>query len=145
MAVWYKVQNATINEGVQNPGAGMRDRRQAPARHGPNGIPPKDPNTMRYGKGAHARRKEKKERKKTAISMLEARGWQRGEIKYPRICEIMPPWCPGIILNGTPDRPRPPTPPVPYDSPASFAFHSRMLSFDALIQIHQGISSAISA
>ena len=56
-------------------GCGTEGKHQA--RHGPNGFPPKDPNTMRYGKGAHARRKEKKERKKD--SDINARGSRLAE------------------------------------------------------------------
>lgn len=94
------------------------------------------------------RQQTHRERKKEiAKSMLEARGAVRTKKNYPRICEIMPPWCPGIILNGTPDRPLPPPPPpppgpTPSDSPASLAFQSRMLSFDALIQSDQGHAEA---
>ena len=75
MAVWYKVQNATINEGVQNPGAGMRDRRQAPSRHGPNGIPPQRPKTQCGTAKAHTRagKKRKKEKKDSDINARGSR------------------------------------------------------------------------
>lgn len=98
------------------------------------------------GQKTHPRAHRERE-KKIAKSMLEARGAVRTKKNYPRICEIMPPWCPGIILNGTPDRPLPPPPPpppgpTPSDSPASLAFQSRILSFDALIQSDQGHAEA---
>lgn len=47
---------------------------------------------------------------------------------YARICEMTPPWCPGMILNCTPLF----IFPHASGSPASATFQRRMLSFDAL-------------